>query len=151
MCTKIEKGDLRIESILLRRETCHHVPEYRDIIFHLAEVQALHRPRPSDSKSKYEASLPAPQTNASGSWCKLWWEVALSSISATKRLKEIDGLELGEEATWTAHNVLREDVVEDLSYVTRDLVERIDYVGFSNKGPRAGSGTKSSEKDKPDW
>ena len=147
--TSIEQGDLRIQSMSLRRETSHQVPEYRDIIFHLSEVHLLRLFSRSDSKPKYEAAYPSLNGTVGSSWCKNWWEVSLSSKSATESLKESDEFELGKEPAWTAEDILSKDAVKDLSYVTRDLVQRIDFVGFSNKGPRGGSGTKSSDKDKP--
>lgn len=147
--TKIENGDLVIKSILLCRETRHNVPEYRDITFHLSEMQELSLSPQSESKPVYEASLPPSQPSNRSQWCKTWWEVAFSSKSASETFKKNDGLELGEESTWTAQDVIGKEVVKDLSYVTRDLVERIDFVGLSNKGPKGGSGAKTSDREKP--
>lgn len=52
--------------------------------------------------------------------------------------------ELGDEASWTADDIIETNAVKDLTYVTRDMVEMIDIVGILNKGPK-GAGMKASE------
>lgn len=52
--------------------------------------------------------------------------------------KENGGMELGDVANWTPKEMLEKGVMEDLSIVARDVVTRIDGVGYYNKGPRGG-------------
>ena len=147
LSTKIELGDLRINSVTLHRETRHPVSEYDDILLHLLEVQELSL-WSQKNEVDYQASLP-PMPNTSSPGCKIWWEVSLSSVLATETLKQNEVLELGDSASWTPNKVVGKNSLKDLGYVARDLLERIDAVGSSNKGPIEGSGTKSSDKGKP--
>lgn len=146
LSTKIETGDLRIQSIILHRETRHAVSDYADILLHLLEVQELNLFH-QEGKVEYQASLP-PVPNTSSPGCGSWWEVSLSSVLATDAFKQNQVLELGDSASWTPEEVIGKNSVKDLSYVARDLVERIDAVGSLNKGPKGGSGTKSSDQGK---
>lgn len=41
--------------------------------------------------------------------------------------------ELGEEASWTPHEIMETNAIKDLTYVTRDIVEMIDIVGMLNR------------------
>ncbi|MCJ1469281.1 hypothetical protein MMC07_007914 [Pseudocyphellaria aurata] len=144
--TKIDTGDLCIQAITVHRETIHQTAEYKDILLHLMEVQELNL-RTQETKVDYRASLP-PVPNTTSPGCKIWWEVSLSSVSAADKLKQNDALELGDLASWMPDQVVGNSVA-DLSYVARDLVERIDAVGSLNKGPKGESGTKTSDKEKP--
>lgn len=146
LSTKIESGDLRIRSITLHRETRHSVADYKDILLHLLEVHELNLSQP-ETKVDYQASLP-PVPNTTSPGCKIWWEVSLSSMLAADTFKQNEELELGDLASWTPEK-FGKNSVKDLSYVTRDLVQQIDAVGSLNKGPRGGSGTKTSDKEKP--
>lgn len=144
LSTKIETGDLRIQSITLHRETRHAASDYKDILLHLLEVQELNL---SHQETDYQATLPSvPNTTSPG--CKIWWEVSLSSVLATDTFKQNEASELGDLARWTPEKVCKNSV-KDLSYVARDLVTQIDAVGSLNKGPRGESGTKTSDKEKP--
>lgn len=145
LSTKVETGDLRIQSISLHRETRHPASEYEDILLHLLEVQELNL---WHQEAEYQASLP-PVPNTTSPGCKTWWEVSLSSVLATDTFKQNEILELGDMASWTPEKVIGKTSVQDLCYVARDLVERIDAVGSSNKGPKGGSGTRTSDKEKP--
>lgn len=146
--TKVEKGDLRIQSVVLRRETCHQASEYPNTVLHLCEVQELSLLTVPDTKIHYQASLDSKRSTSSlGN--RIWWEVSLSSKVANETFKENEVLEVGDVAGWTAQELVGREVVKDLSYVARDLVERIDAVGSSNKGPKGGSATKASERPKP--
>ena len=69
---------------------------------------------------------------------RLWYEVSLSSSVAEEKFKENLDLELGDFASWTPKEIVEAGVLEDLSLVARDVVTRIDNVGYSNKGPRGG-------------
>lgn len=146
LSTKIESGDLRIQSITLHRETRHSVHDYKDILLHLVEVHELNLSQP-ETKVDYRASLP-PVPNTTSPGCKIWWEVSLSSMLAADTFKQNEELELGDLASWTPEEVCNNSV-KDLSYVTRDLVQQIDAVGWLNKGPRGASGTKTSDKETP--
>lgn len=147
LSTKIEAGDLHIQSITLHRESRHRVSEYNDILLHLLEVQELDIVLPQDSKGDCQAHLP-PAQNTPSLGCRNWWEVSLSSVMATDTFKQNEVVELGGSASWTPEEVVSKNSVKDLSYVARDIVERIDPVGSLNKGPKGGSGTKTSDKEK---
>ena len=76
---------------------------------------------------------------------RLWWEAKITSINAATVLKGNLGLELGEVATWSPSSVVDKGVVRDLFAVANEIVTRIDYVGFFNRG-KGSSGSKTSEK-----
>lgn len=142
--TKINSGYLQINSINLHRETSHLSTEHPDILLHLSEVSDLNVWQPSGPKGPYEASLNLQQ-NMIGNAPKTWCQVSLSSIAATTIFKENSKLELGYIASWTAENILATQAVKELCYVARDVVTRIDSVGYLNMGPKGGSGTRASE------
>ena len=139
LSTKVENGGLNINSVSLHRETCHLSTDYPDIKLHLSEVQELMisqppTPEASELKVSYKASVRSEQDSG----CKIWWEVSLSSICGDKMLEQADSFELGDQAAWMADEILHQNVVKDLGYVARDLVERIDAVGTFNRGPKSG-------------
>lgn len=140
---RVESADLKIQSISLHRETSHRSLEYHDIHLHLVEVQELiltHNTLPSGT---CQATLPSPNS-ISNTGCKMWWEVSLSSSSADRILDVNSPRELGDEASWTADEIMKTNAVKDLTYVTRDMVEMIDIVGSQNKGPKS-VGMRASE------
>lgn len=137
LSTRVENADLKILSISLHRETSHRSSEYHDIHLHLLEVQELILTQNTPSSGTYQAILPSPVLNGN-TGCKIWWEVSLSSKSVDRILEMNSPRELGDEASWTAHEVMKTNAVKDLTYVTRDIVEMIDIVGLLNKAPRGG-------------
>jgi hypothetical protein len=144
---KSSGGSLRVLSCLLRREASHRSSEYSDILVNLCEVQDLSVWQPNGPKGPYEGSLLHPQSAAINAG-KLWWEVSVSCDGMDKFLQANDHLEVGSTAKWTPADILAADSVSHLCNVTRDLVIRIDSVGCYNKGPKGGSGTKTSDRDK---
>lgn len=145
--TKIEDGHLQIQSIFLYRETFHRSAKFPSIHLHLSEIQDLNGWQPTGPKGPYEASLQLPK-NIISNGGKLWWEVSLSSATATKTFQENGELELGTLAGWTPEDILGKDVVKEFYDVTQDLVTNIDSVGYYNRGPKANSATKATEKDR---
>lgn len=142
LSTRVGSADLKILSISLHRETSHRSSEYHDIYLHLLEVQELIMTQ-NTSSGTYQANLPSPFPNGN-TGSKIWWEVSLSSKSVDRILQMDSPRELGDEASWTAHEVMKTNAVKDLTYVTRDMVEMIDIVGMLNKTPR-GVAMRASE------
>lgn len=143
LSTRVEGADLKIQSISLHRETSHCSSEYRDIHLHLVEVQELIVTHNTLQSGTYQAILPNPHS-IGNTGCKIWWEVSLSSNSVDQILAVDSPRELGDEASWTTHEIMETNAVKDLTYVTRDMVELIDIVGALNKGLR-GTGIRASE------
>lgn len=147
LSVKSSAGSLRILSGFLRREASHRSSEYPDILVNLSEVQDLHLWQPNGPKGPYEGSLLSPQSEAINAG-KLWWEVTVSCVEVEKHFQANNHLEVGSGAKWKPADILATDSVSHLCNVTRDLVIRIDSVGCYNKGPKGGSGTKTSDRDK---
>lgn len=143
LSTRVESADLKILSISLHRETSHRSSEYHDIHLHLLEVQELILTQNTPSSGAYQAILRDHFPN-SNSGCRFWWEVSLSSKPVDRILEMNSPRELGDEASWTAHEIMDTNAVKDLTYVTRDMVEMIDIVGSLNKGLKGGT-TRASE------
>lgn len=143
LSTRVENADLKIQSISLQRETSHRSSEYHDIHLHLVEVQELILTHNTIPSGTCQAILPNPHS-AGNTGCKTWWEVSLSSNSVDRILDVNSSRELGDEASWTAHEIMKTNAIKDLTYVTRDMVEMIDVVGILNKGLR-GAGMRASE------
>ena len=135
--------NLSIESITLRRETLHPVTIYPDLILHLTECQDLQARQSSYSKSIYSGSIQTSNTMIKAN--RMWWEAKTSSINATNTLKENITLELGGTAVWTPSSIINKGVVHDLFAATKEIVTRIDHVGFFNRGKRS-SESKTTEK-----
>lgn len=141
--TSLESADLKILSISLHRETSHRSSEYDDIRLHLVEVQELILTQNPPSSGTYEAILRNHFPNGN-TGCKFWWEVSLSSKPVDRILEMNSPRELGDEASWTAHEIIETNAVKDLTYVTRDVVEMIDIVGLLNKIPKRASEVEQS-------
>ena len=75
---------------------------------------------------------------------RLWWEAKVTSINAATVLKGNLRLELGEVAPWSPSSVVDKGVVRDLYAVANEIVTRIDYIGFFNRG-EGSSDSKTSE------
>ena len=144
---KSSAGSLQILSGFLRREASHRSSDYPDILVHLCEVQDLGLWQPNGPKGPYEGALLSPQSVAINAG-KLWWEVTVSCVEVETRLQANDHLEVGSSGNWHPADILAADSVSHLCTVTRDIVTRIDSVGCYNKGPKGGSGTKTSDRDK---
>lgn len=147
LSVKSSAGKLQILSGFLRREASHQSSEHPNIFVNLCEVQDLNLWQPHGPKGPYEGSSISAQSEASNTG-KLWWEVTVSSAEAERHFQTNDHLEVGSRAKWKPADILATDLVSHLCNVTRDLVVRIDSVGCSNKGPKGGSGTKTSDRDK---
>lgn len=141
--TKTIDENFHIESVILRRETLHRVTIYPDLILHLTECQDLQVRQTSDSLRVYSGSIQCPTIMMKAN--RLWWEAKISSTDADTILKENLTLELGETATWTPSSIINKGVVRDLFAATKEVVTRIDHVGFFNRG-KANSGSKATEK-----
>lgn len=142
--TKTINTELRVRSIMLCREISHYSTMYPDVLLHTKEVQDLGVWQMAGKRQEYHASARSqPQMALDG---KLWWEVSLSSPTTTETLKENEKLEIGELTNWEAKNIVDKGVVKNLSSLAKDVVTRIDTVGFYNKGPKAGSGTRTSDR-----
>ena len=134
---------LSIESITLCRETLHLVTIYPDLILHLTEYQDLQVRQSSESKNIYIGSIQASDVMIKAN--RVWWGAKLSSINASTILKENMTLELGETARWTPSSIISKGVVRDLFSATKEIITRIDHIGFLNRG-EGSSNSKANEK-----
>lgn len=122
---------LTIHSVILRRETTHSSAVYPDLLLHLSEVQDLAVEKLAGTENQYQGSIYVPARMISSR--RLWWEASVTSIHATKVLRENDTLELGEIAKWSPESIISRDVMKDMYALAYELVTRMDYVGFYNK------------------
>ena len=143
--TKIDPKIINFQSIEIRRETRHRSTNYPDLLLKLSEVQELsfEIPATGNEECYYHAwTKPKPDMVSDG---KLWWEVSLASVAAEKILKENETLELGETSIWKPSDIVDALIVRHMSHLTRDIVTRIDSVGYYNKGPKTGTNKEASE------
>ena len=141
--TKTVTTELRIRSIMLYRESSHRSSEmYPDNVLHVREVQDLGVWQLAGKPLEYHASARSQPEMVKDR--KLWWEVSVSSITANAILQENEKMEIGDLTKWKPIDIVSKGVVKDLSSVAKDLVTRIDTVGYFNKGPKAGTGTRPS-------
>lgn len=141
--TKTVDDNLSIESITLRRETLHPITVYPDLILHLTEHQDLQVRQPSDSESIYSGSIQASNVMVKAN--RLWWGAEISSVNASTILKENITLELGEKATWSPSSIAKHGIVGDLFAAAKEIVTRIDHVGFFNRG-EGSTNSKTTER-----
>ena len=142
--TKTLTAELRIRSVILCRETSHYSRLYPDVLLHLKEMQDLGVWNEAGKKQEYHASARSQLQMANGG--KLWWEASLSSMTATEILKGNEDLEIGELSNWEAKEIIEKGLIKDLSALAKDIVTRIDSVGYYNLGPKAASNTRTSDR-----
>ena len=141
--TKTATTELRIQSAMLHRETCHRLSDlYPDNVLRMREIQDLEVWQMTDKRCEYHATARTQPEMIEDR--KLWWEFSLSSLAADTILGENEKMEIGELAKWVPTDILSKGVVKDLSSLAKDLVTRMDTIGYSNKGPKAGTGTRPS-------
>jgi len=136
LVTKTVGKELRIHSVTLHRQTRYNCVSRPSIALCITEVQDLYIQRLADSTDLIRACAKHPAEMVRDN--RLWYEVSLSSSVAEEKFKENLGLDLGDIASWTPRQIVEAGVMEELSLVTRDIVTRIDGVGYGNKGPRGG-------------
>lgn len=141
--TEIESKALAVKSVQFRRETRHRSSMYSDPALRLCEVEELCIEPPTiGSENKVRAySKPRRQMVAEN---RVWWEVSMSSKSATEMFQENQHLELGEMAKWTQQDLIQKGVIRELSLLTMDVVTRIDSIGYHNKRTTTTSAKESS-------
>ena len=129
--TQTINDDLIIESIILRRETLHPVTLRPDLMLHLTESQDLQVGRASGSGTVYTGTIQASKIMIKTN--RLWWTAKISSLRVSAILKENNSLELGERASWSPSSLLKKGFVRDLFDTTKEIVTRIDHIGFFNQ------------------
>ena len=146
MFTNVNPKIIDLQSIEIRRETRHRSVNYPDLLLKLSEVQELSfevSAAWSEECCYHAWTKPKPDTAKEG---KLWWEVSLASVNAEKILKENETLELGEMSIWKSSDIIDASIVRNMSHLARDIVTRIDSVGYHNKGPMTGTSKEVSER-----
>ena len=142
--TNINTKTFAFSSVEVHRETRHRSTNYPDLYLKSTEVQDV----------SFELS-PTKHGQDCRAWTKpkkelinegkLWWEVSVASVTAEQTLKENETLELGETCKWQPENIAGASIVRQMHYLARDIVTRIDSVGYHNKGPKTGSSKEASE------
>lgn len=133
---KTPNKDLKIEAVLLRRESCHRSTVNVHSNLRLTEIQDLVIQCPTDRKYSVHAFALYPEAMMKKQ--RLWWTASLSSDEAEATFKENIHLELGELAVWTPENLVDGGVIRNLSELAHEVVTRIDNVGYGNKGLHVG-------------
>lgn len=136
---------VNFQSIEIRRDTRHRSTNYPDLLLKLSEVQELSFEISATENEEhcYHASTKPKRDMANDG--KLWWEVSLASVAAEKMLRENETLELGETSIWKAGDIVDALIVRHMSHLARDIVTRIDSVGYHNRGPKIGTTKEASE------
>ena len=136
----VKDPQLSITGIDLLRRTTHLSETYPGLALRLTNVEEFDV-LVSDNGSYTAQPFSVPYAVRQG---KSWWEASIYSTSLTNLLKENESLELGEMTRWTADCILNSDALRHLEYLSRDIVTKIDTVGFYNLGPKTSSGTEKS-------
>ena len=136
--------ELKIQSVLIRRETTHSVVTYPDLSLYLEEVQDLGVQQVPGPRNYYEGSISLPTKTFSNG--KLWWEVSIRSLKATQILKENDTLELGEAVKWKPESIIGAGIIRDLYSLGNEIVTKIDHVGFYNRAFKTNSDSRTGTK-----
>lgn len=129
---KTPNKDLKIEAVLLRRETCHRSTANVHLNLRLTEIQDLVIQCPTDRKYSVHAFSLPPEMMVKKQ--RLWWTASLTSDEAEATFKENIHLELGELAGWTPETLVNAGVIRNLSDLAHEVVTRIDNVGYGNRG-----------------
>ena len=132
---------LSITNVYLRRETQHVSETYHTIMLHLTNIEQLELDV-ADNANSYVAYSQAPRYAVQQG--KLWWEASLRSTQLSELLSENEGLELGEMTKWKEPGIFEADALRHLEYCSRDVVTRIDTIGYYNQGPKTSSRTEAS-------
>ena len=142
--TDIDDKILTLRSVELHRETYHRSTNYPDLRMRLCEVQDLHLELLKlDGTQKLHAFTKPKEDMVED--MKLWWEVSVASVAATKMLEENQTLELGNTSVWKPSDITDAFIVRNMSHLARDIVTHIDSVGYYNKGPKTSTSTEASE------
>lgn len=136
LVTRTAGRDIRVFAITLRRQKRYESRLRPSIFLDITEVQDLHIERLADEPDVIRACAKCPAEMIRDN--RLWYEVSLSSSVAEDIFGENIDLELGETVAWTPDQVVESKVIENLSLTARDIVTRIDGVGYWNQGPRGG-------------
>ena len=140
--------ELKVQSVQLRRETAHSVTAYPDLLLHLKEIQEISIQRKPGPKDYYFGTIDIPAKMISAG--KLWWEVTITSITATQIFRGNDVLEFGEVAKWSPKTLVSAGVIRDMHCLATEIVTRIDHIGFHNRGPKSNSDPKTGSMTKTD-
>lgn len=147
LTSKSQYGELRVQSVFLRRETTHCCTDYPDILLHISEVQDLNIWLSKAPEGPREGSLTSQQLTV-GYGGKVWWEVSLSSVVVNEVFQTNDTLVLGNSAEWAPDSIIETDTMKRLFNMTQDLVTRIDSVGYYNRARKGVTVTKASERER---
>ncbi|KAG6999293.1 hypothetical protein G7Y79_00036g072490 [Physcia stellaris] len=142
--TKINTNTFTFSSVELHRETRHRSTTYPDLFLNLTELQDMSFEL-SPTKHGHDCrawTKPKKELINEG---KLWWEVSVASVAAEQTFEENKTLELGETCKWQPEDIVGASIVRQMHYLARDIVTRIDSVGYHNKGPKTGSSKEASE------
>lgn len=144
LSTEVDDKVLTLRSIELHRETCHRSNNYPDLIMRLSEIQDLNLELTKAGPiQKCHAWTKAKKDMISDG--RLWWEVSISSSAASRMLQENQILELGNTSNWKPSDIVDAAIVRNMNHLARDIVTRIDSVGYYNKGPKTSTSTEASE------
>ena len=142
--TDIDDKVLTIRSIELHRETRHRSINYPDLLVRLSEVQDLHFELLKLNGTQKCHAFTKPKKDMISDM-RLWWEVSVASVAATKMLEQNETLELGNTSSWKPSDIIDAVIIRNMSHLARDIVTRIDSVGYYNKGPKTSTSTEASE------
>ena len=128
----VESADqqLKIESIIVRRETLHSSTVYPDLILRLTENQEAYCEPMNGSTDKYIASIKSAKEMEAAQ--RLWWTASVSSITTSSILQENNSLQLGNAASWNVETIVQNGTISDMASLAEEVVTRIDHIGLSN-------------------
>ena len=141
-------NELVIQSVLLQRATAHSANIYPDLLLHLKEIQDMSVQQVPDSRNQYRGSINTPRKMENVG--KLWWQVSITSISASMILEGSETLEFGEVANWSPDSIINKGVISDMYSLATEVVTQIDHIGYYNNNqhstsdPKTGSETRTS-------
>lgn len=137
-------SDLKIKSAHTKKRLSFRYIN-NDRMLHLTEVQDLNRGWMREKTSPHQfASREKTEMIAAG---RFWFEAKLS-VSSKSFFDQNLEIKTGDDATWTAKDVLDDKMLSDVQDVIDRVVIRMDGVGVQNKGWR---GNEADMADLEEW
>ncbi|KAI9746125.1 MAG: hypothetical protein M1818_000806 [Claussenomyces sp. TS43310] len=138
-CHDVHK--IRPVSIRVRR-VIHYPSADKKSYLHVAEVHRMIMKAYTVSEKQkmvYQA-VAAPAKVMASELETIWHEISISSAEADKTFKNSGDIELGEEASWTLDEMMKDDVLKALWQPATFMIKKMDGIGFYNdNGQRATS------------
>lgn len=147
--TGCESSSLPLQAVQLRSSVRYRVPESDWCIefIRVCESNTILRPAPVMGLPPGAFKIPRCSEDELIARHGLWYEIRLVQITPNPAFAANQVLHDGEEATWTAGDVVDGASLRELELLTAKVVQAMDNVGVQNKGPCAGLEQRKAHRD----